>query len=347
MHVTNTRGAVLLDRDRSRAPFPARRSRPMHPTVLLARQLVRRARTSWLVAAAAALATPWMVRHGVGELQSVETTAVGAAVADAYDAGLQADLTLASAVGGTPGRHLGFDTSDYPGDATLRRWREAGAPYEWVGFYLPAPCHRDASWSGKRETIGALGFGTAVIYVGQQTWGRTPRPGSVAAQRAVRAGKRCDADFVSGPRGVAEAADAIARTTAEGFGRGTIVYLDVERMERVPQAMRDYYRRWARALLADGRYVPGVYVHAHNAALVHDDLLAEFRAAGVAAEPPVWVASGRGFTRDAAPTDVGHQFAGVWQGVLDVVEHHGGISLPIDVNVAAVPSPSDQYAVAD
>jgi hypothetical protein len=111
------------------------------------------------------------------------------------------------------------------------RDRAAGAPYEWVGFYLPAPCHRDDSWSGKRETLAELGFGTAVIYVGRQTWGGTPKPGSPAAQGAQHAGKRCDVDFVSGPRGDAEGADAIARTAAEGFGRGTIVYLDVERTE--------------------------------------------------------------------------------------------------------------------
>ena len=321
----------------------------MTPTILLARQLIRRARASWVItAAAAALATPWVVRHGVGRLEQVETTALGAAVANAYDAGLQADLARVASNERvpTPGRHLGFDTSVYPGDGTMRRWKEAGAPYEWVGYYLPAPCHRDDSWSGKRQTLAELGFGTAVIYVGQQTWGGTPRPNSTAAQRAVRAGKRCDLNFVSGPRGGVEGADAIARTAAEGFGRGTIVYLDIERMERMPQTMRDYYRTWTRRLLADGRYVPGVYVHAHNAAAVYDDLVAEYRAAGVTAEPPVWVASGRGFTRDAAPTDVGHQFAGVWQGVLDIVEHHGGISLPIDVNVAAVPSPSDQYALA-
>ena len=321
----------------------------MTPTVLLARQLIRRARASWAItAAAAALATPWVVRHGVGQLLQVETTAVGAAVADVYDAGLQDALARVASNerAPTPGRHLGFDTSVYPGDATMRRWKEAGAPYEWVGYYLPAPCHRDDSWSGKRETLADLGFGTAVIYVGQQTWGGTPKPESKAAQRAQRAGKRCDLNFVSGPRGGIEGTDAIARTAAEGFGRGPIVYLDIERMERMPQMMRAYYRAWTRQLLADGRYVPGVYVHAHNAAAVYADLVAEYRTAGVAAEPPVWVASGRGFTRDAAPTDVGHQFAGVWQGVLDIVERHGGVSLPIDVNVAAVPSPSDQYALA-
>src|SRR5215207_2671446 len=48
------------------------------------------------------------------------------------------------------GPYLGFDTSIYPGDAAMTSWREH-AGYDWVGFYLPAPCHKDDSWSGKRE----------------------------------------------------------------------------------------------------------------------------------------------------------------------------------------------------
>src|SRR4051812_4679787 len=46
----------------------------------------------------------------------------------------------------------GFDTGIYPGDAAMRAWRQA-SPYVWVGYYLPAPCHRDVSWSGKREAL--------------------------------------------------------------------------------------------------------------------------------------------------------------------------------------------------
>ncbi|HKW12329.1 MAG TPA: hypothetical protein VJO33_18225, partial [Gemmatimonadaceae bacterium] len=49
--------------------------------------------------------------------------------------------------------HLGFDTSEYPGDDAMRAWRDDGS-YEWVGYYLPAaPCHKDASWSGKRDGL--------------------------------------------------------------------------------------------------------------------------------------------------------------------------------------------------
>lgn len=317
-----------------------------------ARRLVDRVgrggRTAWLVAAAGALATPWVVRQATGTLEGIGHTAAGAAVSAAFDQAAADRLAhhgpgRVSGAAGVPGRHLGFDTFTFPGEAALRRWKAAGAPYEWVGYYLAAPCHRDASWSGQRETVGRLGFGTAVIYVGQQTWGRTPRPARAAARRAAGAGGTCHTDFVHGGHGAVEGNDAVARTAAEGFPRGTVVFLDIERMERMPALMRAYYRAWTRRLLADGRYRPGVYVHAHNAAVVYEDLVAEYAAAGVAGAPPVWVASGRGFTLGKAPADVGHAFAGVWQGMLDVVVAHGGVRLPIDVNVAAVRDPSAPY----
>src|SRR5690348_6437830 len=60
------------------------------------------------------------------------------------------------------GPYLGFDTSDYPGDAAMQAWRE-NAGYDWVGYYLTAPCHRDGSWSGKRDTLEAMGWGLAVV----------------------------------------------------------------------------------------------------------------------------------------------------------------------------------------
>ena len=35
------------------------------------------------------------------------------------------------------------------------------------------------------------------------------------------------------------------------------------------------------------------------------------------------------------------------QGILDVVETHNGVRLPIDVNVAQLPSPSEDYATGE
>jgi len=70
--------------------------------------------------------------------------------------------------------HPGFDTSLYPGDAAMSAWVKPSSPYEWVGYYLQAPCHRDPSWMGKRATLTSMGWGLAVLFVGQQTFDGVP-----------------------------------------------------------------------------------------------------------------------------------------------------------------------------
>ena len=244
------------------------------------------------------------------------------------------------------GRNLGFDTHTFPGEKTMRAWKDApGAPYSWVGYYLPSPCHKDASWSGRRQLLTDMGWGIAVVYVGQQTWGRSPKaPTAARAAQLTRSGLTCNAALLGPDRGEADGADAIAVTTREAFPARSVVFLDIERMEKMPEAMRLYYRAWARTLLRDGRYLPGVYVHAHNAQVVHDDLVAEFAAAGVTEEPRIWIASGRGFDEGKAPQDVGFQFAGVWQGMIDVGRAVANIKLPVDVNVSSWNSPSEPSA---
>ena len=232
------------------------------------------------------------------------------------------------------GPYLGFDTSIYPGDAAMQSWRDH-AGYDWVGFYLPAPCHKDESWSGKRETIERMGWGVAVVYVGQQTWGRTPRAGA-----RVPSGTKCATNLLSAAQGRFEADDAIARSLAEGFLPGTAIFLDIEHMDRVPNAMRDYYLAWTERVLEDGRFRPAYYAHTRNAEEIYTDVRALFDRRGVEADPPFWIAGGSNFGRDRDPQEVGHQFAAVWQGVLDTWERHASHRLTIDVNVAAVPSPS-------
>lgn len=291
------------------------------------------------------------------------------------------------------GRHLGFDTYKYPGDDVMRAWRHADVPYEWVGYYLPAPCHSGRTWMGKRERLAGMGWGMAVIYVGQQTWDKTPT-GYETHYRTVRRtsyiskrvkvyrtvnGKRvaryvtkkvpvrrmvrvpvkvrvdpsrrpihdCNAQLVGAARGKLEAADAIRRTQAEGFPRGSVIFLDVEYMRSVPQKMRDYYRAWTAHVLADGRYRPGFYAHTRNAATIFRDVTAVYAKAGRTEDPPFWIAGGPDFSPDKAPHEVGHSFAAVWQGMLDVVQEWNGHSLPIDVNVSQVPDPSHRYVSTD
>lgn len=242
------------------------------------------------------------------------------------------------------GRYLGFDTHTYPGDEKMRAWRTApNAPYQWVGFYLPsAPCHKGTSWSGKRQSLVDMGWGLAVVYVGQQTWGRTPRNLTPAQSAALRKKNvTCNADLITADRGVQDAQDAIRKTKAEGFPKGTVIFLDIERMEKMPTRMRDYYKSWVATVLTDGTYRPGIYVHSWNAQAVYDDVKSLYNAAGVKEEPRFWIASARDFSPEKAPTEVGHEFAGMWQGVIDVVRRVADVALPIDINVSNWRSPSD------
>jgi hypothetical protein len=247
------------------------------------------------------------------------------------------------------GKNMGFDTHTYPGDRTMQAWKNApGAPYRWVGYYLPSPCHHDKSWTGTRQKLVDMGWGLAVVYVGQQTWGHTPK--RLTAQRAAqlqKSGSNCNADLISADQGRVDADDAIAMAQKEGFPERSTVFLDIERMENMPQAMRDYYRTWAKRLLEHGSYRPGVYVHAHNADTVHADLKAEFAAAGVDLEPRIWVATGHGYEEGKAPQDVGFAFAGIWQGMIDVARTVADIKLPLDVNVSTWTSPSDPERVGE
>ena len=267
--------------------------------------------------------------------------------------------------------YMGFDTGRYPGDAAMRAWRTGDSPYHWTGYYLKSPCHQDEGWSGKRESLTAMGYGLAVLYVGQQTWGR--RPGAPHMERVkvarkvtsyVGKGKKrrkvtrtvtktvlrrspppppgatCSSDFVSGARGMREGVDAAQTTAREGFPRGTTIFLDLERMDVIPQRMREYYRSWTAAVIADGRYRPGIYAHTYNAKTIYADVRDVYNDAGITGDPPFWIAGSRAFDIDKAPTDVGHRFADVWQGWLDVVRTHNGVKLPIDISVASLANPS-------
>jgi hypothetical protein len=129
----------------------------------------------------------------------------------------------------------GFDTSVYPGDAALSAWRYPSSPYYWTGYYLPAPCHRDVTWTNKYSTLHGMGWGIAAIYVGQQDWTQIPQSlvGRGASEsRATESGALelavCSASLLSAEQGTSEAADAVSRLKSDGFPDGSIVFLDVE-----------------------------------------------------------------------------------------------------------------------
>jgi hypothetical protein len=255
----------------------------------------------------------------------------------------------------------GFDTGIYPGDAAMRAWRQT-SPYVWVGYYLAAPCHRDVSWQGKRDALIGMGWGQAVIYLGQQDWAAMPsrapaqqpdtlrRDSTAAAQPSAattpvtpaqsQTPGACSAANLSAGRGATDAADAIAKTAAEGFPSSSVIYLDVERVQAVSPALVEYVRGWVDAVLADGRYRPGIYCHRLNADALADAARGAYTARGRSDAPPFWVTSSAGFALEQPPTGVGLPYATIWQGRLDTRESWGGYDLTIDQNVAASRSPS-------
>jgi hypothetical protein len=233
----------------------------------------------------------------------------------------------------------GFDTMLYPGDGVMERWR-AESPYSWVGYYLRSPCHPRETWMGKRSTLQGMGWGLAVLYVGEQDWrhiaGGATGPGLTPPGEAPR----CTPENLTAERGAGDARDTEVALFSEGFPAGTVVFLNVERVERVTPELSAYVAAWVAGMLEGGRYVPGLYAHGHNAESLHALAAAEFSRRGAGGRPPLWVARTAGFAMDRAPRDSGFAQANIWQGVFDTRETWGGSTLRIDVNVADSPSPS-------
>jgi hypothetical protein len=249
-------------------------------------------------------------------------------------------LLLAACAGpaGAPGPaqpvYPGFDTSLYPGDDTARRWR-AESPYEWIGFYLPAPCHRETSWTGTRQRLSDMGWGIAILYVGQQAFEGTAPPDPATGTPII-----CSRTLLTAEQGRREARDAADQAQREGFARGSIIYQDVESMRVIPDSMRTYYSAWQREMLADGRYLPGTYAHQRNAVALLPLAEEVYRAAGRTETPPFWVAGGSDFSLSRPAWSIGLPFVRIWQGALDVDRSWGGRTLRIDENVATSASPS-------
>jgi len=298
----------------------------------------------------------WAARLGIGlGLAACQTSVTGpperSKLADvtatvAQTAAAMTGQTAPMATNYTKGHYVGFDTHTYPGTAVMKAWKDTpGSPYKWVGYYLPSPCHDDRSWVGKRDTLQQLGWGVAIVYVGQQTWGHVPRTLTPTQRDALRKKTDCSTDLISAEEGTLNADDATARAASEGFATGAVVFLDLERMQTIPPAMRDYYRAWVARMLANKKYRPGIYTHQFNADQVFTDVKDVFTAAGDTSTPRFWIAGGKGFDTGRAPQDVGYAFAGVWQGVIDVARSVANIRLPVDVNVAAWKSPSESGAV--
>ncbi|HEX8456545.1 MAG TPA: glycoside hydrolase domain-containing protein [Pyrinomonadaceae bacterium] len=229
----------------------------------------------------------------------------------------------------------GIDMGDYPGDAVMDAIY--GHPYRFTGYYLSAPCHRDANhgghwrpWMGHRQHLLDKGWGLIVCYVGQQA------PGA----------SKCGANTLTRSQGMADAEDAITKARGDGFKEGVIIFLDIERMDTIPLGMLEYARAWVGRLLDEGMYKPGIYCHNHNVGELAAATRQEFAARGLPNESPAfWVVriwKNRVFDPEAdSPADSGVPYAAVWQGRIDISKTINGVAVKsLDENTATSNNPS-------
>jgi Domain of unknown function (DUF1906) len=133
--------------------------------------------------------------------------------------------------------YIGFDRNDYPGDGALDALRKT---FAFCGYWLNAPPGEDSNtWKAKREILRARGFGFLVLFDGRLD----------KELKAARDPKRI---------GATDAATAVKAAQAEGFPRGTMIFVDQEEGGRMLPEQRDYLYAWIDGVNAAG-YRAGVY----------------------------------------------------------------------------------------
>jgi len=143
---------------------------------------------------------------------------------------------VSSAPGEPVKNYLGFDRNIYPGDDALTILRKT---FAFSSFWLsPPPSEKSNTWTGKRELLRAQGFGFVVLYLGPD--GRELKTASAKV------------------RGTRDGEEAAASAKAEGFSRGTIIFLDIEEGGRLPNTYHAYLAAWSEALSQAG-FRPGAY----------------------------------------------------------------------------------------
>lgn len=225
----------------------------------------------------------------------------------------------------------GFDCGDYPGDSVMTAWAGRESPYSFVCYYLDAPCHSRRGfiqpWSGHRQLLDQLGWGFVITYVGRQ---------AIA----------CGSAELSRATGLADGADAVAKTRAEGFPRRAIIFLDVEAIQTAAEIAPyiAYFKGWIAAVI-DSEYRSGIYCTAADRMI-----LAVASGEECAAKNPVgtdksefWIAFlTPKFSIRSETSACGVPYALIWQGCFSIrSEIHNGASIPvIDLDVATSPDPS-------
>ncbi len=175
---------------------------------------------------------------GRREAAVAEPTLSGGAAKD----GPPAETTAETARRDGAGRaFVGFDSNEYPGDASLAALRRH---FAFVGYWLNAPPGATGDgWAGKREALKRAGFGFVVLWNGRL---------DAEIVKAQRSGTKPES------LGAREGGAAVAVARAEHFPAGATIFLDQEEGGRMLPEQAGYLLAWTEAVDRGG-YRPGVY----------------------------------------------------------------------------------------
>lgn len=154
--------------------------------------------------------------------------------------------------------YAGFDTETYPG-IDMMNWLQANTNLSWCGYYLaPAPNRSPTGWPGQFTSLSPQ-WGVVPIYVGQQD----PTTGS---------GRYSPSSILTAAQGTQDGQAAANLAAGDQFPNGTCIYLDWESGGLTANGCDDYISGWTAAIVADGRFVPGIYC-SHGIAQAIETLL--------------------------------------------------------------------------
>jgi hypothetical protein len=218
-------------------------------------------------------------------------------------------------------RGEGFDACTAPSQSAMDAWHD-DSPYGAIGVYIGglnracAQQHLTADWVRTQYTRGWRFF---PLYVGRQ-------PSSDGG--SCEGG--CSAITSPVPQGTAAADDAVKQAAALGFGKGTVIYNDLEHYEpggKVTDQVLSYLDAYTERLHALG-YRSGAY---GNTSSLVSDLIAH---RGEVTLPDVihfarW--NSESSTSDSSiPSTLWDKHQRIHQYVGDTTETHGGVKISID-----------------
>jgi hypothetical protein len=198
--------------------------------------------------------------------------------------------------------NLGFDRNNYPGDQNLKVLRET---FSYTGYWLNhPPSAKTNTWSGKRKTLQAAGFGFLVLFNGR-LYNELK-----SVSYATKLGK-------------SDALTAAAAARREGFPAKTIIFLDQEQGGRMLPEQKAYIYAWVDGVTAGG-FAAGIYCSGISAEKEGGEKIVtadDIRQNAGARKIVFWVTNdacppspGCAFPkREPNPEESGIPFAEVWQ----------------------------------